>query len=396
MKSILLIEDDSEIAEKLLKEFEENNVETIYCPDKESAEKAIQGNLLFDAVILDWFFEGDSSDESLVSKLLFKKLNGLHFRPVFVYTNNKSDFEETPQEEIGFPENLITCYSKEELSHSELKEKISELLSDNISLQLADTYRQSLHSTLEKILFELNDLPGIDIKVILNKIYGDGENVDWSNDLILNLLHRSLLSTENFISRLTILLKKINGSTADDDSEKRRKIANKILYYKSSSEYIRNGDIISVEKADKTVLVYGIVVTPDCDLEQKNTRYIELIELREIEDKQLDLTSGQKESIKSFNNPSLYYFPSVNINNKYTDFVAVLKSKFILLEAATSQSKYPKASERLLYSMNYIYNAVNIKINLICSKTNPYKAEFLQKLHTNNSRVGIPDIKDLF
>jgi len=46
--------------------------------------------------------------------------------------------------------------------------------------------------------------------------------------------------------------------------------------------------------------------------------------------------------------------------------------------------------------MNYIYNAVNVKINLVCSKTNPYKSEFLQKLHANNSRVGIPDIKDLF
>jgi len=396
MKSILLIEDDSDIAEKLLKEFEENNVETIYCPDKESAIKAIQGNFLFDAVILDWFFEGDSSDESLVSKLIFKRLNGLHFRPVFVYTNNKSDFEETPKEEISYPENLITCYAKEELGLSELKEKISVLLSDNISLQLADTYRQSLHKTLEKILFELNYLPDIDISIILNKIYGDGQNVDWSNDLILNLLHRSLLTTEDFISRLTVLLKKINGGTGDDDSEKRRKIANKILYYKSSSEYIRNGDIISVENSDESFSIYGIVVTPDCDLEQKNTRYIEIVELRQIDDKQLGLNADQNKRIKSFNHPSLYYFPSIYIKNELIDFVAVLKSKFILLDAASSQSKYPEASERLLYSMNYIYNAVNVKINLVCSKTNPYKSEFLQKLHANNSRVGIPDIKDLF
>ena len=98
MKSILFIEDDPEISGKLLKEFQDNNIKVIHCPDRKSAEEAIQVDVTFDAVILDWFFQ--NPEDSILSKLILKKLKGIHFRPVFIYTNNKSNFDETPKEDF--------------------------------------------------------------------------------------------------------------------------------------------------------------------------------------------------------------------------------------------------------------------------------------------------------
>jgi len=84
------------------------------------------------------------------------------------------------------------------------------------------------------------------------------------------------------------------------------------------------------------------------------------------------------------------------VEESLQDFVAILKSRIILKEVAdVYHANYPKASKRLLYSQEFIYNGEKVRMTLLCTKVNPYKAEFLQKLNTNNSRVGIPDIKDL-
>lgn len=388
----MLIEDDRDIAGRLLNEFQQNSIKVLYCPDNSSAEEAIHSETTFDAVILDWFFQDSSS---ILSKLILKKLNNKHFRPVFIYTDNKADFDQTPKNEIEFPENLITCYSKE-TGLNELQEGINALLTNNISLQVANAYRVALRQTFERVLFEINQVHNIDLEKIFYTIYGDGTNVDWSNDIVLNLLHRAFISDDDFISRLTGILKKIKFNKSALGSEERKKILNKILYYISISDQIRNGDIISVTKSDKSLLTYGIVVTPDCDLAQKKTRYIEVVELLPIDDSRLGLTSDQIKDIKLFKHDSMYYLPSVSDNGRLCDLVALLKSKFRITESSDiDKPKYPTAYQRLLYSQNFICDTVNVKLNLHCSISNPFKSEFFHKLHTNNNRVGIPDIKDL-
>ena len=111
----------------------------------------------------------------------------------------------------------------------------------------------------------------------------------------------------------------------------------------------------------------------------------------------LGLGEDQKTAIKKYQFDSYFFFPSILLEGHLTDFVAVLKSKRIVEELSeTCNPKYPSSKKRFQYNTNHLYNNVEVKLKLICSISNPYKAEFLQKLHTNNSRVGIPDIKDLF
>ncbi|MCS6934647.1 MAG: hypothetical protein NZM35_05810, partial [Chitinophagales bacterium] len=143
-------------------------------------------------------------------------------------------------------------------------------------------------------------------------------------------------------------------------------------------------------------LAYGIVVTPDCDLENKSCRQIQIIEVRKLDDNTLGLNNDMRTQIRKYSHQSLFSLPSIYTDNGLTDFVAVLKHKIIVHEKDIDNGpSFPKSSRRFQYSHTYILNAQDVKMNLICSIVNPYKAEFLQKLHTNNSRVGIPDIKDL-
>lgn len=394
MNNILLIEEDEPLAEKLKSEFEANNINVFFCKDRESAELYINDGHQFDAVILDWFFE--NPEDSIISKLILKKLNKTHFRPVFIYTNNKPNFEQTPPEEIDFPQNLISCHSKD-TGFKELMGRIDELLKGNITLQLADTYRKSIFRTFENILFELNGMQNVDLAKLLNRIYGNGDNIDWSSDVILNLLHRALINDDHFVKNISGLLKRNNPTKSTPNSEESKKIANRLLYYQSKSNFIKNGDIVSISNRTNRIISYGIVVTPDCDLEMLKTKFLEIIELEYLTSVKLGFNPDQISAIKRFQNDSFFFVPSILINQTLTDFVAVLKSKLIVQEISeTSNPKYPSSQKRFHYDSTHLYRNVKVNLKLICSISNPYKAEFLQKLHTNNSRVGIPDIKDLF
>ncbi|MBU0489054.1 MAG: hypothetical protein KKA07_15600 [Bacteroidetes bacterium] len=393
MKRVLIIDDDQAILDDLEESFRDNLIDAIKCIDRTQALSAINNDVSFDAIILDWYFV--LADDSSISKEILRKLNKKHFRPVFIYTGHMPDYENTNQEEIEFPCNLISAFDKT-IGVDELRSRIQQLFAENYSLQLASVYRENFRQQLEKVLFELNELQNVDLARVLNKIYGDGSNIDWSNDFILNLLHRSLISDANFIQGITGILQAANNVNAGVNADDRKKIANKILYFHSISDFIRNGDIVSLKKTDDTLISYGIIITPDCDLEQKKTQLIDIVELASIDDAKLAFSPGQKNNIKIYNHDSFFLFPAISLGGIFTDLVAILKSRFILQEKdIASNTKYPLASKRLLYSQTFVFNGIDVKLYLLCTKVNPYKAEFLQKLHSSNSRVGIPDIKDL-
>lgn len=394
MKRVLLIDDDETILNNLEESFRENQIESIKCIDRAQALAAIRNDIPFDAVILDWYFV--LADDSSISKEILRTLNNKHFRPVFIYTGHLTDYNNENPNELEFPGNLISAYDKA-ITVDDLRNRVQQLLAENYSLQLASVYRENFKQQLEKVLFELNELQNVDLAKVLNKIYGDGSNVDWSNDFVLNLIHRALISDTKFIEGISQILHAASGVNAGANADDRKKIANKILYFRSQSDFIRNGDITVVKKvSDDSIIAYGIVITPDCDLEQSGSRFIDLIELAKFNDAKLNFNANTQREIKKYKHDSFYLFQSLFVEEALQDFVAILKSRIVLKEVAEVYNpNYPKAAKRLLYSQEFIHNGERVRMTLLCTKVNPYKAEFLQKLHTSNSRVGIPDIKDL-
>lgn len=392
MKRIFIIEDSQETLNALREEFENSGYETVCCLDFDSAKKAIENNIPFDAVILDWFFV--LTESSNYSKEILRKLKEKCFVPVFVYTGHLTDFNEQTEEDLGYPKNMLVGVDKA-IGESELNNNLNDLVRNNLTYKLAITYREKLKSHLEKVFFQLNNSENSTLVKILKTIYGEGNNIDWNNDIIITLLHRSLVSDDSFTSSIAQLLSTTNENN-NNDSVFNKKLINKIMYHHGKSDFIRNGDIVIIKSTDSMVKGYGIVVTPDCDLENASCRQIEVVEIRAIDDNEMGLNNDSKKQIKNYKHDSFYCLPSIRVNNVLIDFVVVFKHKHLLHEKDVADgTKFPKASKRLLYSQLLTLNASDVNIEFLCSLVNPYKAEFLQKLHNNNSRVGIPDIKNL-
>lgn len=392
MERILIIEDNEEVLNNLKTEFENSDLETICCSDLNSAQNAVENDISFDIVILDWFFVlQESSDYSIQ---ILRKLKARCFVPVFIYTGHLEDFNNKSEEDLGYPKNIIIGIDKT-ITTEELQNQVNSLLSENTALKIAKEYRTKIHQHLEKIFFDLNESENSSLGKVLRTIYGDGNNIDWNNDIIITMLHRSLISDDSFTTSVSELLKNASDNN-NTDVEFNRRIINKIVYHKGKSDYIRNGDVAIITYSDNKLICYGIVVTPDCDLENASCRQIEIIEIRNIDDNELKINNESKKQIKKYEHKSLFYFPSISINNELTDFVAIIKHKHLLQEKDIADNTlFPKASKRLLYSQQFRLNNIDVKFSFLCAVVNPFKAEFLQKVYTNNSRVGIPDIKNL-
>lgn len=395
LNRILVVDDDETLREDIVESFKEESVEVIFCPTKDEAVNKIDSRQYFDLIILDWFLE--DHEDSMLSQLVLSHLYNRRFVPVFIWSKHIDDFNNVRETgSIKYPGILIEGISKDEITVSKLKGRIRNLLENSLTAQVSRVYRESIADNVEKTFFDLAEIPDEDLASILKILVGSEGNIDWSNDFILNLIHRRLLADTEFIEKLRTLVLAATGNTGAEELAKRRKIVNKVLYFQATPSIIRCGDIIEL-KAGDNILKYGIIVTPDCDIEQKRTKYLEVIELKKIDDAELRLTLGQKDNITKYNHESFYYFPSISINGDLdNDFVAILKAKFII-EALyeVNEEKYPGVPNKLNYSGRYLFKDKEVQLVHICSKSNPYKSDFLQKLYTNNSRVGTPDIKDL-
>lgn len=394
LQRVLLIDDEyGQFEDELGEDFKKNNIDIRFCETKDKAVELLDTGMGFDLVILDWFLE---EDNNFLSRLVLKHLQNRSFVPVFIWSNHIANYNESVEKgEVEYPENLIKGIAKEDVSVEAIQDKVSEWFQESLPAQISNVYRRQIRQGLEKVFFELVQVPNQDIASLLKFLVGDGQNIDWSNDFILNLLHRELIRDREFCEGLAELLQHASSISGKGDYEERRQILNKVLYYQSDAKFIRCGDIIQFQSEDNKT-TFGIVVNPACDLENKNTRYMELVELRKLRDETFNIKSSTKNTIMQYKHPSFYPFPAVALNSELDDFVGIFKSKIVLEQRFPENTvRYPGTSKRVEYSDIFLLNKQDIRVEFICRLDNPYKSDFLQKLHAHNSRVGIPDIKNL-
>lgn len=398
MKRILFIDDRAELIDEIVQNFDAS-VEFIKCYTKDEALEKLEDNIPFDLVILDWFLETD--DNSLLSKVVLAKIKSKCFRPVFIYSEHISDFEDAcAKGEINFPKHLIKGLSKQEFNDAEtLWNELQKVLDSSLTAQISGIYRETILNSLESVFFDLAELPEGEIASVIKVLIGESGNIDWSNDFILNLIHRKLLGDKEFVSKLELMISSAKDIDTEKTPELRRKLINRALYFSYDATTIKCGDIVSINIPEESPKL-GIIVTPDCDLEWGKTRYLELVELKDFHDPllKIDFNNPKKiDDIISQREESYYFFPAVPYDKSVVDLVAVFKSKIILEESPDEENKkvYPKASCKLIYSAKFLYRGKEVSVSFVCSKSNPYKSDFLHSFHSHNSRVGTPDIRKL-
>ena len=391
MKRVLIIDDDVKEQEKSIRDgFRDKDTEVILCSTAEEGLAWIRSKALFDCIVLDWYLEDPES--SLLSKLILTELNKNYFAPVMIYSNQSADFKlEIDAKNVSYPDNLI--HEVEKNDPAEICGKIEEWLSGNYTARLSSIYLQEVYDKIHTTFWKLNEIDAGNIAAVYKIIVSEKDNIDWSNDFIINLLLQGITSDSVFREKIAPIIQQASSAILQTSVEERRRILNKILYYESSPVFLGNGDIICISAGNQSL--FAFVATPDCDLAQGNTRYVDIIELTEFKKVILGNTDSNIEENKSSNH---FYLPAVKVADELIDLVAVFKANHIL-NCKTADSveaskgiKYPAVANRIKYADAFAFNNSECEVKHLCSLVNPYKAEFLQKRNSHNSRVGIPGI----
>lgn len=385
MKRVLIIDDDCFKEQETIREsFSSTDTLLVLCDTKDKGVELIRAKALFDCIVLDWFLEGDDSS---LSRLILKELEDQYYTPILIYSAQTTKYlEERASGLITYPENLIKEIQKN--NFGEIKTKVEEWLTQNYTARLSNLYLEKVYEHIHKTFWDLNAIPEGNIAAVYKKIINDKGHIDWSNDFIINLLLKKLISDENFRSSLDLLINSISGLEGIS-AESKKIILNKILYNHSNPKYISNCDVIKITSGE--YVHYGIIVTPDCDLSGCKTKYLEYIELRVFAD---DLGNADvRRDIKSNNSENHFYFVSLlKEASVFIDMVAVFKSKRILISINNDSDKHPAIKNRAEYNSGFQLENTSCQVAYVCSLVNPYKSEFLHKKHSHDSRVGIPEI----
>ncbi len=288
---------------------------------------------------------------------------------------------------ITFPNNLI--HEVEKGNFLDIRTQVEGWVNANTTAKLSNIYIEKVYENIHKTFWKLNDIPHGNIAAVYKHIISEKGNIDWENDFIINLLLQNIISDENFRGQITAIVEQLNAENPQTTPEDKQKILNKILYSRSNSPFVGNSDIVRIQVGETTT--YGIITTPDCDLANGKSKYIEFIELRPLND---ELGNGdERTKIKSNSSESHFFLLSLDLlTNGFTDLVAVLKSKNILVAQGNDHEKYPSVQNRIKYTDQLQIDKSNCTITYLCSLVNPYKAEFVQRKTTHDSRVGIPSI----
>jgi CheY-like chemotaxis protein len=393
MKRVLIIDDDCLSEEESIREgFAGTGVELFLCSTREEGMKLIESKALFDCIVLDWYLDNESSN---LSRLILNALEKEYYAPVLIYSNHATDFRnEKDAGIVTYPENLICEVEKGDFS--DISTKVLDWLNKNTTAKLSNIYLEKVYEKIHQTFWNLNEIPHGNIAALFKYIISENGNIDWANDFIINLLLQNLISDDNFRNELSQLITQIQAEQHETSAEQKRKILNKILYFKSNSPSISNGDIIKIQ-IEETVS-YGIIISPDCDLAQGNTRYIEFIELRGLRE---DLgNSSLRSQIKLNKSESHFLFLSLELaENSFTDLVAIFKSKNRIVCCGNDSDKYPCVNDRIRYkdsNQQLQIDKSDCSVTYICSLLNPYKAEFAQRKSSHDSRVGIPSVYKYF
>jgi CheY-like chemotaxis protein len=385
MKRVLIIDDEVENqSEAILNGFAGSQTEVILCATKDEGLKWIKSKALFDCIVLDWFLE--EHDSSILSKQILAELNGKYYAPVMIYSHHADDFrQELESGNISYPKNLIREFQKD--NFSEINSKIDEWLNSEYTARLSNIYLNEVYDKIHKTFWSLNEIKGGNIAAIYKSIIFENGNIDWSNDFIINILLQSVTTDKFFRDSVKPLIDQVQAVQLQTTPDDKRKVINKILYYKASPEFLSNGDIVKINSGEQSC--YGFIATPDCDLSQGNTRYIEFIKLVKFQSVQLGNTNNNISEGKSSNH---FFLPAIQEGKELIDLVAVFKANHFITAKNNSSDKYPGVANRVKYADTFIYNNTDCALTYICSLVNPYKSELLQKRISHNSRVGIPSV----
>lgn len=395
MKGVIIYADDDVLNHKsgefkLFQKFNENcEYSIIPINNIQDLESTILSISTFRALLLDWSFKIESMDPDIPTKhvnpLQFLKTQKI-YSIICIYS----------REEIGedIKKELIEIYGENKISfqlktstfdENEEFNRISELIStiegNNSHMKIPFIWSQAINQSVQSIFSELENADPNWIKEIRDTANNDGgEPTSEVINIFQNLVNESIIQDETLRNALDTY----NCENIVSPEENTAKLYQRIFYSKISDKApIMTGDIFRFSENE-----YGILITPECVLCEKNKHKVkDSYEFLIINKDASEEFQKKKRKINTSNPGS-----ENNIFNNGVD------SRHILISFPFSENKYDDIALIDFFSAICVCKVRDQKGNHIISNrisyklNSPYIHQLRQRFNAYFGRYGVPEI----
>lgn len=397
MEGIILFADDNvfdsdRLENKLFHKFNsEGSFSVLPINNLTILEKTVSSISTYKALILDWNFRRAIDDEDFEdvkvedeTPLEFLRKNKL-YSLIYIYSQDLISQEIKDELNILYPNKIFfetkTASNEAEKEYDKIIAGINKFQEDNAHLEVPYVWSQAINQSAQIIFSELETADSNWIKEIYSTAKEDGAdpNIEVVN-VFHNLLNESIIQNEVLSKILSEYAKSPDiGSTSSELSI--AKLYNRIYYTKLlSTAPLMTGDIFRFDEDE-----YGILFTPECDLNGKKEKTLEFIVFSKSESvanqqtyikdhkKNIEKDPNNVGKLSVFNNgiQSRHILPSFPFDENqfsilaYIDFSKCLKIK----------SKEEFLNKRSSFKLN-----------------SPYIYQLRQRYLAQLGRVGVPAI----
>ena len=400
MEGIILFADDNvfdsdRLENKLFRKFNsDGNFSILPINNLAVLEKTVSSISTYKALILDWNFKRIEEEEDLEdlidmkitdeTPLDFLRKNRL-YSLIYIYSQDLIPQDIKDELSVLYPNRIFfetkNAANETETEYKKIVTGINRFQEENIHLEVPFVWSQAINQSAQVIFSELEKADPNWVREIYHTAEEDGAepNIEVIN-VFHNLLNESIIQNEILSKSLTEYGESPNTGNVSSELSI-AKLYNRIYYTKiSSTASLMTGDIFRFDEDE-----YGILFTPECDVNGKKDDSLEFIIFSKSESiknqqgyikdhkKNIEKDSNNKGKLNVFNNgvQSRHILPSFPFNEDefnllaYIDFNKSLKIK----------SKEEFLEKRSSFKLN-----------------SPYIYQLRQRYLAQLGRVGVPAI----
>lgn len=393
LRSILLVDDDARDYVTLLNDFNNAGIQVHSFTCREDAEEFLKTGELVDLVVLDWHLSDDSHTNSL---LFLRKLREHFFVPVLMWTGVGNPIELIEERRV-FPRSLVRYHSKAEFTRDKLVDAVRGFYEDNLPGQLAREWRSVSAQAIEKTLYSLSEAGNSNILAAINGLADDDTDVSHPVSVLHQLLLRHVSQDESWRAVLGQATEGRKGAkpTKNQQEEYGNLVHLQRYYTRKPAISVRTGDVVKVIPVGwKGEPLYGVAITPSCDLAQTKTHYIRVAVIREEALVYGSKPDGDTRAGTKYDRQWLPYLIK-QPGNTFAHYVCNFHDVMTLQRQTDGESWAHKKLESLRYSERYLLAGQSdlvCRIEHILTLDEPYQSAFLNRFSAHAGRIGTPDV----
>lgn len=387
LNSVLLVDDEHRDFD--LSSFQERGVQLHRAGSSAEAQRLITEGVPYDLVVLDWYLGGSSTASQALLIFLMKH----RAVPVLIWSDQTAPLNEL-EDNNPFPRSLLSAASKHDVSAESLLEHANNFYERRAVGRLTIPLRLATSRATERTLWELAGASDNNVLASIKHMVGDQADLIHASEAIHQLILRYMLDEPSWRDSLREILR--NPGVANPNGADYGRLMNLQRYFtRHTPEHLRSGDLVRIRCEASDLNRYAVIVTPACDVAQKNTGFLRLVLLYPENELESYHNNERRKSMRQGSAQDRHWLPYVVHQGEQLIHLVANFHEVLGLHCSPAGHAWDRVTSLLRFTDRFTlvgHAAAECQMEYIVSIDEPYRSSLLNRFSNHASRLGTPDV----